>query len=94
MPDGSAPPSARLVPELVCSDFGRSFDLYTGVLGFAVLYDRCEERFAYLDREGAQLMLEQPTGRSFVVGELDHPYGRGLNLQIEVDCRFRPAPFV
>jgi uncharacterized glyoxalase superfamily protein PhnB len=48
------------------------------------IYARPEERFAYLDREGAQLMIEQPTGRSFVDGTLAHPYGRGINLQIEV----------
>jgi catechol 2,3-dioxygenase-like lactoylglutathione lyase family enzyme len=51
----------RLVPELVCSDLARSLDFYVGVLGFAVVYERTEERFAYLEREGAELMLEQPT---------------------------------
>jgi hypothetical protein len=43
-----------------------------------------EERFAYLDRDGAHLMIEQPTERALLAGELDHPYGRGMNLQIEV----------
>ena len=66
------------------SDIERSLAFYTGVLGFAVLYTRPEERFAYLDREGAQLMIEQPTGRAFLACELAHPYGRGFNLQIEV----------
>src|SRR5215217_4650457 len=75
---------AKLVPELVCSDFERSVRFYTDVLGFSVLYARPEDRFAYLDREGAQIMIEQPTGRAFVVGELAYPYGRGINLQIEV----------
>lgn len=61
-----------------------SLVFYTGVLGFSVLYARPEDRFAYLDREGAQLMLGQPIGRTFLAGELAHPYGRGINLQIEV----------
>jgi len=74
----------RLVPELVCSDIERSVAFYTGVLGFKVAYLREEERFAYLEREGAELMLEQPAGRSFVAAQLEHPYGRGINLQIEV----------
>jgi catechol 2,3-dioxygenase-like lactoylglutathione lyase family enzyme len=74
----------RLVPELVCSDLARSLDFYVGVLGFAVVFERTEERFAYLEREGAELMLEQPTARRFVAGDLETPYGRGLNLQIEV----------
>ncbi len=76
--------SPRLVPELICADIERSVDFYTRVLGFAVVYDRPEERFAYLDLDGAQLMIEQPSGRAFVAGELAHPYGRGINLQIEV----------
>ena len=74
----------RLVPELVCSDIERSVAFYTGVLGFKVAYQREEERFAYLERESAELMLEQPAGRSFVAAQLEHPYGRGINLQIEV----------
>ena len=75
---------AKLVPELYCSDIERSLAFYTGVLGFSVLYARPEERFAYLEREGAQLMIEQPAGRVFLAGELVYPFGRGINLQIEV----------
>ncbi|MGO1077355.1 bleomycin resistance protein [Inquilinus sp. CA228] len=76
----------KLVPELYVSDIDRSRRFYTGVLGFAVLYDRPEERFAYLVREGAALMLDQPAdpGRTWLAGPLEHPYGRGVNLQIEV----------
>src|SRR4051812_33368173 len=59
---------ARLVPELICADIERSVRFYTGVLGFHVRYARPEERFAYLEREGAEIMLEQPTGRMFLVG--------------------------
>ena len=75
---------APLVPELIVSDFPRSLAFYTDLLGFSVLYARPEDRFAYLDREGAQLMIEQPTGRSFLAGELTPPYGRGVNFQIAV----------
>ena len=39
---------------------------------------------ALLDLDGAQLMLEQPIDRKFLAGDLEYPYGRGLNLQIEV----------
>jgi lactoylglutathione lyase len=76
----------KLVPELYVSDIDRSRRFYTGVLGFAVLYDRPEERFAYLVRDGAALMLDQPDdpGRTWLAGPLEHPYGRGINFQIEV----------
>lgn len=79
-------PSPKLVPELYVSDIDRSLRFYTGVLGFAVLYDRPAERFAYLDLDGAALMLDQPAdpGRLWLAGPLEPPYGRGINLQIEV----------
>src|SRR5207237_4791310 len=77
-------PSARLVPELYCSDFERSLQFYTTVLGFSLSYTRVDERFAYLDRDGAQIMIEQSTERAFVAGELSYPYGRGINFQIQV----------
>ena len=75
----------KLVPELYCSSLERSLLFYVDVLGFDVLYQRREDCFAYLDLNGAQLMLEQAdAGRSFLAGPLEHPYGRGINLQIEV----------
>jgi len=74
----------QLVPELICTDIEASRAFYVGTLGVSVLYARPEERFAYLDREGAQLMIEQPIGRAFLNGKLTRPYGRGINLQIEV----------
>ncbi len=76
---------ARLAPELIVSNIDKSVEFYTRVLGFSVMFDRPEERFAYLDRQGAQLMLEQPTDRAFLLGDLQFPYGRGVNLQIEAD---------
>ena len=76
--------AVRLVPELYCSDIERSLNFYVGLLGFAVQFARPEERFAYLDRDGAEIMLEQSTGRTFLTAELEYPYGRGVNLQIEV----------
>jgi len=77
--------AARLVPELICADFARSLAFYTELLGFAVRYARPEERFAYLDRDGAELMIEQSVGRTFLAAPLEYPYGRGVNFQIAVD---------
>jgi catechol 2,3-dioxygenase-like lactoylglutathione lyase family enzyme len=74
---------ARLVPELACADVARSLHFYTRLLGFTVLYDRPEDGFAYLSREGAEIMLEQQSD-GWSVGPLERPYGRGINLQIEV----------
>jgi catechol 2,3-dioxygenase-like lactoylglutathione lyase family enzyme len=75
----------RLVPELYCADIGRSLRFYTEVAGFTVRYQRPENRFAYLERDGAQLMIEQPTDRTWLAAPLEYPFGRGINLQIRVD---------
>lgn len=76
-----------VVPELLCSDLTRSRVFYVDLLGFSVWYERPEEGFVYLRREDAHLMLEALTapGRKWVTAELAHPFGRGMNLQIEVE---------
>lgn len=78
--------AARLVPELDVEDLDRSLAFYVGVAGFRIMFGRPEERFAYLDRDGAQMMLEEAAGpgRRFRTARLEHPYGRGINLMIEV----------
>ncbi len=85
-----------LVPELYCSNFPRSYAFYTEVLGFSVMFERQEERFAYLEREGAQLMFEERTGgsRTWLTAPLEQPYGRGINLQIwtqDVEALYQQA---
>jgi catechol 2,3-dioxygenase-like lactoylglutathione lyase family enzyme len=74
---------AKLVPELYVSDIRASLAFYVGLLGFVVMFERVEERFAYLQREGAQIMMEQSTGRVWLAGPLEAPYGRGVSFQIE-----------
>lgn len=79
---------AKLVPELLVSDFARSFNFYTQVIGFKQLYGRHGEGFAFLDRAGAHIMIEQfyaADERSWIAAGMDYPYGRGINLQIDVD---------
>jgi lactoylglutathione lyase len=48
-----------LVPELVVSDFETSFRFYVSILGFAFKYGRADPRFAYLEFEGSQIMIEE-----------------------------------
>jgi catechol 2,3-dioxygenase-like lactoylglutathione lyase family enzyme len=77
---------SRLIPELDVADLDRSLAFYVGVVGFTVLFDRSEERFAFLDLEGVRLMLEEAAGpgRRFRTAPLDYPYGRGVNFMIEL----------
>ncbi|OQM76316.1 bleomycin resistance protein [Manganibacter manganicus] len=79
----SRPP---IVPELDVLDLDRSLAFYRTVLGFDMWTSRLEERFAYLTRGLAHLMLQGAggPGRRFRTAPLEYPFGRGINLQIEV----------
>ena len=86
-PGAGAPPKngfATLVPELAVTDIEVSLAFWCGPLGFRVAYDRPLARFAYLERGSAQIMLCEMNGR-WETGEAARPFGRGINLQIEVD---------
>lgn len=75
---------AVLVPELSVSDWARSRAFYVDLLGFAIRYERPAEGFSYLDLNGAELMIDQlGLGRDFDQG-FAPPFGRGVNLSIEV----------
>jgi catechol 2,3-dioxygenase-like lactoylglutathione lyase family enzyme len=79
----------RLVPELICSDLDQSLRFYVDLLGFDILYARPVDRFAYLEREGAELMLEQPKthDRLWPNAELAKPFGRGVNFESSIQRR-------
>lgn len=76
----------KLTPELDVGNVDRSLAFYVGVIGFRVVFTRPEDRFVYLDLDGVHLMLEElgGSGRYFSNAPLAHPYGRGVNFQIEV----------
>lgn len=76
-----------LIPELKVLDFQKSIDFYTRFAGFTILYEREENDFAMLELHGACLMVEalSDKSRSWFVGEMERPFGRGMHLQIEVD---------
>ena len=76
---------ARVVPELLVADLDHSLRFWCDLCGFQVAFDRPEDRFAYLDLDGAQIMLEQRgRGRNWITAPLQAPLGRGLNFQISV----------
>ncbi len=75
-----------MVPELMVGDLDASLRFWCGLCGFAVAYARPEDRFAYLERSGPQVMLEEASapGRRWVAGPLEPPFGRGINFQVAV----------
>src|SRR6266545_7050865 len=76
--------SAKLVLELMVSDHAASRDFYVRIIGFEVRYERPAEKFSYLDLGGAELMIEEQTD-FWATAPRERPYGRGINLQIQVD---------
>jgi catechol 2,3-dioxygenase-like lactoylglutathione lyase family enzyme len=76
----------RLIPEFDVAELDRSLRFYCDVIGCEVLYERSEERFVFLNLEGAQFMLEEAAGpgRRFRTAPLEYPFGRGVNIQIQV----------
>lgn len=74
----------RLIPELSVSDFEHSLWFYTKIFGFTIKYQRQEQHFAFIAFEGSQIMIEQHNGH-WDTGVLEYPFGRGINLSIEVE---------
>jgi catechol 2,3-dioxygenase-like lactoylglutathione lyase family enzyme len=76
-----------LVPELLVSSLPASLAVWRDLFGFAILYDRPEEGFAYLRRGKVEVMLEERRGpSSWDVGPLERPFGRGINFEITVEA--------
>ena len=72
-----------LIPELTVTDIERTKDFYLNILGFKMEYERPENKFIFVSLEGNQMMLEQENGH-WSVGELEYPFGRGINFEMTV----------
>lgn len=76
---------AQLVPELLISNMAASKQFWVDICGFSIAYSREAQGFAYLDLDGAQVMLVEVRGDGYwVTAPLDAPRGRGINLEIKV----------
>jgi len=82
-------PRPALVPELSITALPVSLAFWRDLLAFRVLYDRPEQGFAAIERDGVEFMLEEyetgPTERCWETGTREKPYGRGINFEITVD---------
>ncbi|MED4074145.1 bleomycin resistance protein [Priestia endophytica] len=74
----------KLIPELSVKDIQKSKKFYLDLLGFQLNYERIEDQFAFISLNGAQMMIEQ-CNEHWQTAELEYPYGRGINFQIEID---------
>ena len=72
----------KLIPELSVSDINKSKEFYLS-LGFSIIYERVDDKFCFLELDGNQLMIEE-VNENWNVGELEYPFGRGINISMEV----------
>jgi catechol 2,3-dioxygenase-like lactoylglutathione lyase family enzyme len=61
----------KLVPELSVTQLAAGLQFYVDTLGFAVLFRRDDPPFAYLEFEGAQIMLEELHDSGWQTGGID-----------------------
>ena len=73
----------KLIPELSVKNYSKSIEFYVNILGFDINYCREEDKFAMISINKAQIMIEE-INEYWKTGELVYPFGRGINLQIEV----------
>ena len=74
----------KLIPELSVSNIDKSIKFYVDIIGFAIEYERNEDKFVFISYQGSQIMLEE-INNHWNVGELHYPFGRGINFQIETN---------
>ena len=72
----------KMVPEISVTSYDNSIEFYTTILGFEIKYTRVSPKFAYLEFEGSQLMIEELHSEGWNVAELVYPFGRGVNFQM------------
>src|SRR5699024_10860705 len=73
-----------LIPELSVTDIDKSRWFYIELLGFTLEYERVDDKFMFISLEQeTQMMLEEINGH-WDTGDLIHPFGRGINFQIDI----------
>ena len=75
----------KLIPELSVSNLNESLKFYVNSIGFKIECQRPENKFVFISYQGTQFMLQElEENEKWSIGELKHPYGNGVNFQIEV----------
>jgi len=76
----------QMIPEFDVFDLEKSLEFYTKFIGFDVVYTREEDKFAFLQMENVQLMIQEIDfeNNKWQVDNLKYPLGNGINFQIDV----------
>ena len=73
----------KLIPELSVTDIEVSKEFYLS-LGFHIVYERIDDKFAFIELDGNQMMSEERND-NWDVGPLERPFGRGINISMSVN---------
>lgn len=76
----------QMLPELDVFNLEDSLHFYIDLIGFHIVYDRKEDKFAFLQFEDVQIMIQQidKENNKWETGKLEYPLGVGINFQIDV----------
>lgn len=76
----------QMLPEFDVFNLEKSLYFYINLIGFHVVYDRKEDKFAFLQFENVQLMLQEIDieNNKWETGKTEYPLGVGINFQIDV----------
>ena len=72
-----------LIPELTVQDIYRTKHFYIDILDFKIEYERINDKFIFVSYENSQIMFEQYHENGWNIGELEYPFGRGINFSIK-----------
>ena len=74
----------KIIPELSVSNLENSLKFYK-TAGFKIEYERPENKFVFISLGEIQFMLQEITENDkWTVAPLTHPFGNGINFQLEV----------
>ena len=76
----------QMIPEFDVFNLSETLHFYVDLIGFKVVYDRPEDKFAFLELEDVQFMVQEidKENLKWDTGELKYPLGVGINFQIDV----------
>ncbi len=74
-----------LLPELYISSFENTINFYVNILGFKLEYQRDNPKFAFLSYQKSQIMFQELIAGEKEEEQLEFPFGKGINFQIETD---------
>lgn len=70
----------QMIPELDVFNLAESLHFYTNIIGFKIVYNREEDKFAFLQFEDVQLMIQEidKENNKWETGKLEYPLGIGI----------------